>query len=149
MINAHHGGSQLKPFRIHVPDERLAELDERLRSTVWADEPAGTDEWEYGVPGRCLRELTDHWRDSYSWREHEAAMNRWPQLRGEVDGVTLEAPIGLAVFPRELTHIPRSVAQRHANLVHWTRMPRGGHFAPMEEPDLLVDDIRAFFRQLR
>jgi|GEM_PF-5208173 hypothetical protein len=44
MINARHGGTQLKPFRIHVPDERLAELDERLRSTVWADErPAPTN----------------------------------------------------------------------------------------------------------
>ena len=36
-----------------------------------------------------------------------------------------------------------------ANLVHWTRMTSGGHFAPMEEPDLLVQDIRDFVRPLR
>jgi pimeloyl-ACP methyl ester carboxylesterase len=33
--------------------------------------------------------------------------------------------------------------------VRWTVMPRGGHFAALEEPDLLVDDVRAFFRELR
>ena len=62
---------------------------------------------------------------------------------------TLQAPTGIAVFPRELSHVPRSVAEKHTNLVHWTRMPSGGHFAPMEEPDLFVQDIRDFVRPLR
>jgi pimeloyl-ACP methyl ester carboxylesterase len=62
---------------------------------------------------------------------------------------TLRTPTGMAVFPRELSHIPRSVATRFANITQWTQMPRGGHFAPMEEPELLVDDIRSFFRPLR
>jgi pimeloyl-ACP methyl ester carboxylesterase len=62
---------------------------------------------------------------------------------------TLRAPIGIASFPKELSHVPRSVAERYANLVHWTRMPSGGHFAPMEEPQLLIDDLRGFFRPLR
>ena len=35
------------------------------------------------------------------------------------------------------------------NLVHWTEMPRGGHFAALEEPELLVDDVRLFFRPLQ
>lgn len=381
----------LTPFRIRISDERLALLEERLRSTVWADDPGLADAWEYGVPGGYLRELAEYWLEHYRWREHEAAMNRFQHVRGEVDGVTLhvlhergsgpspipivlthgwpwtfwdfakvieplahperfggdpddsfdvivpslpgsvfsspsprrigwqqtaglwvrmmeelgysrfgahggdsgafvtaqlahefadrligghltyptllsadvafgrqdfaadevedydrqrdpmlnmthflthtwepqtlgwalqdspiglaawmlhrraawsdcdgdvecrftkdelitsfalywltatvasslrfyadsfrgswqpshdrrpilEAPTGIAVFPRELSHIPRSVAEQHANLVHWTRMPRGGHFAPMEEPDLLVDDIRTFFKPQR
>ena len=62
---------------------------------------------------------------------------------------TLEAPTGIAVFPYELSHVPRAVAEREANLVHWTRMDRGGHFAAAEEPTLIVDDLRAFFRPLR
>jgi hypothetical protein len=62
---------------------------------------------------------------------------------------TLQAPTGIAVFPRELAHVPRAVAERHANLAHWTRMPTGGHFAAAEEPDLLVKDLRDFFRPLR
>jgi pimeloyl-ACP methyl ester carboxylesterase len=62
---------------------------------------------------------------------------------------TLQAPTGVAVFPRELVHVPRALAERDANLVHWTRMERGGHFAAAEEPELLVDDLRTFFRQFR
>jgi len=45
--------------------------------------------------------------------------------------------------------VPRSVAAERTDLRRWTVMPRGGHFAPMEEPELLVDDVRAFFRPLR
>jgi hypothetical protein len=40
-------------------------------------------------------------------------------------------------------------AERFFNVRRWTEMPRGGHFAAMEEPELLVEDLRAFFRQLR
>jgi pimeloyl-ACP methyl ester carboxylesterase len=61
----------------------------------------------------------------------------------------LEAPVGIACFPGELTHVPRSVAEKCANLVHWKQMPSGGHFAPMEEPTLVIEDIREFFRPLR
>jgi pimeloyl-ACP methyl ester carboxylesterase len=61
----------------------------------------------------------------------------------------VEAPTAIAVFPQDVIQYPRSVAERHANLQQWTVMPRGGHFAPMEEPELLVDDVRRFFRGLR
>jgi len=61
----------------------------------------------------------------------------------------VEAPTGIAVFPAELTFAPRATAERYYNLKHWTQMPAGGHFAPMEEPALLVEDLRAFFRALR
>ena len=44
--------------------------------------------------------------------------------------------------PRELLHVPRSWVEREANLVHWTRFDRGGHFAAAEEPELVVDDLR-------
>ena len=53
------------------------------------------------------------------------------------------------MFPAEVYRPPRSWVERQYNLVRWTEMPRGGHFAAMEEPELLVDDIRAFFRPLR
>ena len=62
---------------------------------------------------------------------------------------TMEAPTAIAVFPHDVLQVPRSLAERHANLVRWTVMPRGGHFAPSEQPDLLVDDIRATFRWCR
>jgi pimeloyl-ACP methyl ester carboxylesterase len=61
----------------------------------------------------------------------------------------VEAPTGVAMFPRELSLMPRSFLERYYDLRRITTMPAGGHFAPMEEPDLLVEDIRAFFRPLR
>jgi pimeloyl-ACP methyl ester carboxylesterase len=58
-------------------------------------------------------------------------------------------PTALAVFPRDLSQPPRSWAERTYNLTRYTRMPRGGHFAAHEEPELLGGDITAFFHSLR
>ncbi|MFD8724555.1 epoxide hydrolase family protein [Streptomyces sp. NPDC059629] len=59
------------------------------------------------------------------------------------------APTAVAVFPAEIQRPLRHRAERTENIVRWTEFDRGGHFAAMEEPDLLVGDVRAFFRQLR
>jgi microsomal epoxide hydrolase len=61
----------------------------------------------------------------------------------------VEVPTGAAIFPKEIYFTPRRWAEARYNIVRWTVMPRGGHFAAFEEPDLLVDDVRAFFRKLR
>ena len=61
----------------------------------------------------------------------------------------IEVPTGVAIFPKEILFSPRKWAEARYNIVRWTMMPRGGHFAALEEPELLVDDIRAFFRGLR
>lgn len=66
------------------------------------------------------------------------------------DGHRVEVPTAAALFPAELlSWPPRSYAERIYNIARWTEMPRGGHFAALEQPDLLVDDIRAFARTLR
>jgi epoxide hydrolase len=57
------------------------------------------------------------------------------------------APTAVAVFPNDLTIRP--LAERDHNVVHWAEFSRGGHFAAMEAPDLLVSDVRDFFRQFR
>lgn len=59
------------------------------------------------------------------------------------------APTALALFPAEPQVALRHKAERTENLVRWTEFERGGHFPAMEAPDLLVGDVRAFFRQLR
>ncbi len=61
----------------------------------------------------------------------------------------IETPSAVAMFPKEISHPPRSLVEQGYNVQRWTEMPRGGHFAAMEAPDLLVDDVRAFFRALR
>jgi epoxide hydrolase len=65
-------------------------------------------------------------------------------------GAPLESsgvPTGCALFPGDNTI--RAIAERQNNVVHWTEHDRGGHFAAMEAPDLLVEDIRTFFRKVR
>ena len=65
-------------------------------------------------------------------------------------GYRVEVPTACAVFPEEmLAWPPRSYVDRLYNVAQWTTMPRGGHFAAMEQPELLVDDIRQFARSVR
>ena len=55
----------------------------------------------------------------------------------------------MAVFPQEIAAPVRRLAEMSNHIVHWTEFDRGGHFAAMEQPDLLVGDVRAFFRPFR
>jgi pimeloyl-ACP methyl ester carboxylesterase len=52
------------------------------------------------------------------------------------------------LFAKDSTHAPREWAQRFFNVQRYTELPRGGHFAAFEEPQLLAEDLRAFFRPL-
>ncbi|MGZ3664410.1 MAG: epoxide hydrolase family protein [Ktedonobacterales bacterium] len=61
----------------------------------------------------------------------------------------IEVPTGVAVFQDEIPVPPRSLAERLYNIQRWTEMKAGGHFAALEQPQALVEDIRAFFRPLR
>ena len=61
----------------------------------------------------------------------------------------VEVPTGFAIFPKDITPAPRAFAERFFNVRHWEEMPRGGHFAALEEPELLADELRKFFKQFR
>jgi microsomal epoxide hydrolase len=63
-------------------------------------------------------------------------------------GQRVEVPVALALFPKD-TPAPRTLAERTLRIERWTEMPRGGHFPALEEPELLVEDLRAFYRSLR
>lgn len=64
-------------------------------------------------------------------------------------GQRIGVPAGFAVFKDNPVPLPRAYAERHLDVRHWTEMPSGGHFAAWEEPELFVEDLRAFFRPLR
>ena len=64
-------------------------------------------------------------------------------------GEHVSPPLGVAAFPHELPMPPRAWVERVYNVARWTPMLRGGHFAAMEAPELLAEEIRAFFRPLR
>jgi microsomal epoxide hydrolase len=61
----------------------------------------------------------------------------------------IDVPTGAAIFPKELYRAPRAWAEQRFNIKRWTRLESGGHFAALEEPRALVDEIRAFFREVR
>jgi pimeloyl-ACP methyl ester carboxylesterase len=66
------------------------------------------------------------------------------------ESAAVTAPTGYAAFPAEILRPPRSLAEKtFTNIRRWTTMPRGGHFAAMEQPEALAEDVRAFFRPLR
>jgi pimeloyl-ACP methyl ester carboxylesterase len=77
----------------------------------------------------------------------ESFRTPWPLVHDRQPA--MQAPTAVAVFPQELVRVPRRFMERQANLVRWTVMPRGGHFAPAEEPELMITDLREFFRPLR
>lgn len=65
------------------------------------------------------------------------------------EGRRVEVPVGVAAFPRDLLAFPpRPMVERGYNVAHWTTMPRGGHFASLEEPELFLADVRAFAASL-
>jgi pimeloyl-ACP methyl ester carboxylesterase len=78
---------------------------------------------------------------------YEARNSPWQPSHDRMPRV--EAPTAVAVFPSEVVLHARAWAERTYNVKRWTVMPAGGHFGPMEEPALLIDDLRAFFRCYR
>lgn len=61
----------------------------------------------------------------------------------------VRVPTGIARYPKEVLRFPRSWIERRYNVTYWSDMPRGGHFAAMEQPALFVQDLRNFFRTVR
>ena len=78
---------------------------------------------------------------------YEAVHQPWQPSHDRTPVV--QTPTGIAVFLKEIMLRPRRWAERYYNVRQWNVYPSGGHFAPMEEPQVLTDDIRAFFRPLR
>jgi hypothetical protein len=63
-------------------------------------------------------------------------------------GQHIEVPAGVALFSKDIKLPPRELAERSLRVQRWTHLPRGGHFAALEEPELLAEEIPAFFRPL-
>jgi len=80
------------------------------------------------------------------WPYYARMHGPWPIPEGS----TVDVPTGYVEFPKEILRPPRSVAERmYTDIRRWTVMPKGGHFAALEQPEALVEEIRAFFKPLR
>ena len=76
-----------------------------------------------------------------STRKGTSALDPWSAF--------VKVPTGHAVYPRELLQTPRAWAEKHYNIIYWSEMPRGGHFAPFEQSEPFCDDLRRFARLVR
>jgi microsomal epoxide hydrolase len=93
----------------------------------------------------CLYWFTGAIGSSF-WPYYARMHGPWPIPRGD----TIDVPMGYAAFPKEIIRPPRSVAAKmYTDIRRWTDMKRGGHFAALEQPAALAEEIRAFFRPLR
>lgn len=77
--------TEIRPFRIDIPQADLDSLRDRLAATRWPTQPAGTG-WSRGVPVDYLKGLAEYWRTSYDWRKAEAELNAVPQFTTRIDG---------------------------------------------------------------
>lgn len=73
----------------------------------------------------------------------------YEEARAEPPAEPTSTPTGVAIFAEDFQSIRRFADRDHANIVRWTRYDRGSHFSPHDAPDLLVADLREFFRSLR
>lgn len=76
----------VSPFAYRAPQAALDDLKQRLMRTRWPERETGPG-WSQGVPLARMRALVDYWRDGYDWRRCEAALNRIPQFRTDIDGL--------------------------------------------------------------
>jgi len=113
----------------------------------WSDLPSGNPEEKFSKD-ELLTNISVYW--------FTRSITSSARIYYENRAVPLSEPLGFvsvptagAIFPKEIYLTPRLWAEQAYNIVRWTEMPRGGHFAALEETQLLLADIRAFFRQLR
>ena len=79
------------------------------------------------------------------WPYYARMHGPWP-----IPDAGVRVPMGYAAFPREIVRPPRSLAERmYHDIRRWSEMPRGGHFAALEQPEALAREITEFFRPLR
>ena len=114
---------------------------------TWSD--CGGDVESRFTKDELLTTITIYWVtqsiNSSTRLYYESFFQAWDLAKDE----KIQGPVAIASFPRENSVPLREWAERSFNIQQWTDMPSGGHFAALEEPDRLVEDIRKFFRGLR
>jgi microsomal epoxide hydrolase len=128
------------------PAGLAAWIVEKFRA--WSD--CGGDVESAITRDRLLANISFYWFTgaigSSFWPYYGVRHGPWPIPEGR----TVDVPTGYAQFPAEIMRPPRSLAERtYRDIRRWSVMPRGGHFAALEQPELLANEVREFFRPLR
>jgi len=128
------------------PAGLAAWIIEKFRT--WSD--CGGDVETAFTRDRLLANISFYWFTraigSSFWPYYGVRHGPWPIPEGQ----TIDIPVGYAQFPAEIMHPPRSLAEHaYTDIRRWSVMPRGGHFAALEQPEALANEVREFFRPLR
>ncbi|MDX6551546.1 MAG: hypothetical protein QOH74_34, partial [Gaiellales bacterium] len=74
----------------------------------------------------------------------------WENRTATMAGPKLTLPVAVTVFPRDIPLLPRTwIEDTYSDLIHYGEASKGGHFAALEQPEILVDEIRVGLRSLR
>jgi epoxide hydrolase len=139
--------TEIRPFRIAVPQEDLDDVTARLERTRWPDELPGA-EWNYGVPLDYVRGLAEHWRTSFDWPKVEAALNEFPQFMTTIDGhdvhfLHVRSPEPNA-FPMIATHGWPGTFVEFVDVIGPLTDPRSHGGDPADAFDLVIPSISGF-----
>ncbi len=97
--------TNIRAFKLAVPQAAIDDLHARLDRTLWPDEaPAPAAAWAYGTSLAFMRELAHDWRTRFDWRASEAALNAWPQFKTRIDAIDVHFlhVVGRGANPRPL-----------------------------------------------
>ena len=87
-VRAAKAGDEIRPFRVDVPEEQLADLRRRIAATRFPDKETVGDHSQ-GVPLATMQRLAQYWQTGYDWRKVEARLNALPQFMTEIDGLDI------------------------------------------------------------
>jgi pimeloyl-ACP methyl ester carboxylesterase len=137
----------IQPYPIHVPQEELDDLRNRLRHTRWPDEVEGAG-WEYGADLAYLQELIDYWQTAFDWSAREQAINAFPNFRAEIEGLGVhfihQRGKGPHPIPLILTHgWPSSFAEM-LKLIPLLTDPQRHGADPADSFDVVVPSVPGF-----
>ena len=125
------------------PAGLLAWIGEKFRT--WTDNDDGPPDAAIGMDA-LLRNVSIYW---FTGTGHSSARMYYEHTHSTRSWDRVDVPTAVALFPGEISRPSRRWCEPYYELTRWTEFGRGGHFAAMEVPDLLVGDIRAFARTLR
>lgn len=109
------GDASIRPFRFHASDAALANMRWRIAATKWPSRELVTDATQ-GVQLATMRERASHWQTDYDWRKCDVIS------------------VAVSAFPDEIYTAPRSWTEKACpKLIHYARLPEGGHFAAWEQ----------------
>jgi pimeloyl-ACP methyl ester carboxylesterase len=81
--------TEVRPFTIHVPDDRLARIKAAVAAAELPPIPVDDANWSYGLDVAWFRTFLDYWATEHDWRAQEAKLNAWPQFKAEIDGLDI------------------------------------------------------------